>query len=108
MTEVKEITVTELSLLIKNNADFQLIDVREESEYRIANLNAELIPMGNVLENTDKIARNKKVVIHCRSGKRSADIIRVLQEKFGYNNLYNLKGGILAWSDKIDSSIQKY
>jgi sulfur-carrier protein adenylyltransferase/sulfurtransferase len=48
------------------------------------------------------------VVIHCRSGKRSADAIRALEEKFGYDNLYNLKGGILAYADQIDNSLAKY
>jgi sulfur-carrier protein adenylyltransferase/sulfurtransferase len=61
-----------------------------------------------VLQNADKISKDKQVVIHCRSGKRSADAIRALEEKFGYDNLYNLKGGILAYADQIDNSLAKY
>jgi molybdopterin/thiamine biosynthesis adenylyltransferase/rhodanese-related sulfurtransferase len=105
---VKELTVQELKELIDANADFQLIDVREDYEFEIANIGGELIPLGTVLHNADKISKDKQVVIHCRSGKRSADAIRALEEKFGFDNLYNLKGGILAYADQIDTSLAKY
>ena len=106
--QVKEITVKELKKLIDNKSDIQVIDVREPYEYKIANLNAELIPLGTILDNVDRIEKDKQVIIHCRSGKRSADAIIRLQTNFGFDNLYNLKGGILAWADEIDSSITKY
>ena len=105
---VKEITVKELKTLMDAQEDFQLIDVREPREATIASIGAELIPMGQIPAQTDRIARDKKVVIHCRSGKRSADIIRYLEQYHGYDNLYNLKGGILAWSDEIDPTVTKY
>ena len=57
---------------------------------------------------TDKISKDKKVVIYCRSGNRSANLIKALEQQFGFDNLYNLKGGILDWSDEIDDSILKY
>ena len=104
---VKEITVAELDALRKSNEDFQLIDVREAYEYDIANLDGELIPLNTVLDNIDKISSDKKVVIHCRSGARSANAIVEL-EKHGFTNLYNLKGGILAWADEIDNDMAKY
>jgi len=88
--------------------DFQLIDVREQYEYDTCHIGGELIPMGEVADNIEKISKEKKVVVHCRSGKRSASVIQMLQEEHGYKNLYNLKGGIMAWSDEIDSSIAKY
>ncbi len=106
--EVKEITVEELKNLKDTNSDFQLIDVREEYEYEICNLDAELIPLGGILDNVEKVASDKKVVIHCRSGARSATAISQLEKKFGFENLYNLRGGILAWADSIDTSIAKY
>jgi adenylyltransferase/sulfurtransferase len=105
---VKEITVLELKQLFDSNADFQLIDVREDYEYEIANLGGELIPLGTILQNVDKISRTKKVIVHCRSGKRSADAIRALEEKFGFDNLYNLKGGILAYAEQIDNTLPRY
>lgn len=98
---MKEITVQELKEMQDNQDNFQLIDVREPYEYEEANLGAELIPLGEVPNNVDKISKNKKVVVHCRSGKRSANAIQFL-EKHGFDNLYNLKGGILAYQQEID------
>lgn len=108
LNTVKELTVQELKQLIDSKADFQLIDVREDYEFEIANLGGELIPLGTLLQHVDKISKDKQVVVHCRSGKRSADAIRVLEERFGFDNLYNLKGGILAYADQIDNSLAKY
>ena len=106
--DVKEITVEELKDLRDSETEIQLIDVREEYEYEICNLDAELIPLGGILDNVDKINSNKKVIVHCRSGARSATAISQLERKFGFDNLYNLQGGILAWADRIDSSMAKY
>ena len=61
------------------------------------------------MENLDKVSTDKKVIIHCRSGGRSGKAILQAQAvKGGYENLYNLKGGILAWADEIDPSKPKY
>jgi rhodanese-related sulfurtransferase len=98
---MKEVTVQELKQLRDSKADFQLIDVREEYEFDEANLQGELIPMGEVMDNVEKIARDKKVVVHCRSGKRSATVIQALEAQHGFTNLYNLKGGILAYIEEI-------
>jgi len=106
--KVKEITVQELHELIEKDSDFQLIDVREKFEYEVANLNGELIPLRSLIENADKISHNKKVVLHCRSGQRSADAIVLLEEKYGFQNLYNLKGGILAYANEVDTSLARY
>ena len=92
---VKEISTLELENWISNGEDFQIIDVRETSEYEQINIGAHLIPLGEVIARNHEIEREKKVVIHCRSGARSAKAIRQLEE-IGFDNLYNLKGGILA------------
>ena len=105
---MKETTVQELKQLIDTKADFQLIDVREPHEYDICNLNGELIPQAEIPHNVDKISRDKKVVIYCRSGSRSGNMINWLEKNHGFTNLYNLKGGILAWADQIDPSVVKY
>ena len=105
---LREITVQEMHEMQQSGEDFQLIDVREPYEAEIATLNGVLIPMGEVSSNIDKIDRDKTVIIHCRSGMRSANIIEFLQENHSFDNLYNLKGGILAWSDEIDPSVAKY
>ena len=98
---MKTITSNELKKLIDDKADFQLIDVREESEFEEMNLNGLLIPMGEVMDRADEISKTKQVVVHCRSGKRSASVISVLESQLGYTNLYNLEGGIMAYSDEI-------
>lgn len=105
---VKTITVEELKKLIDEGADFQLIDVREADEKAYADIGGELIPMGSILREIDRISREKQVVIYCRSGSRSGTVVAELQKRFGFGNLYNLRGGILAWSDRIDNSIRKY
>ena len=98
---MKEITPQELKQLINSKADFQLIDVREEYEYEEVNINGKLIPMGETLERLAEIPKDKQVVIHCRSGRRSATVISALENQHGYTNLYNLKGGILAYIEEI-------
>lgn len=105
---MKEVTVQELKRLMDSNADFQLIDVREPHEYDICNLDGELIPMSDIPNNVDKISKDKQVVIHCRSGKRSGDMLLWLEKNHGFTNLYNLKGGILAWAKEIDPEFPTY
>ena len=105
---VKEVSVQELQELLEQGTDFQLIDVREPHEYAIANLDGELIPLASVAGAAHRISKSKKVIVHCRSGVRSANAIRELEELFGFDNLYNLKGGILAWSKEIDSEVPAY
>src|SRR2546421_11038398 len=99
---MKEITVTELKSMMDSKEDFQLIDVREPHEFDAANLSGELIPMHDLIHQPERISRDKKVVIHCRSGNRSGIVINALEKQYGFDNLYNLKGGILAYSKEID------
>ena len=94
---VKEITPFELKNMLNEGNDFQLIDVREPSEHEEVNIGGELIPLGDIVSNTDKIVLNKPVIIYCKVGLRSHIAIQRLQEKQGYKNLYNLKGGITAY-----------
>ena len=105
---IQEKTVVELKAMMDNGEDFQLIDIREAYEFDICNLNGMLIPVDEIEENIEKISREKPVVLHCRSGSRSAYITEYLQNTYHFTNLYNLKGGILAWSNEIDPSITKY
>ncbi len=105
---IKTITVEQLKTLIDTKADFQLIDVREQDEKKFADIGGELIPMGVAVLQAGKISKDKQVIVYCRSGNRSGRIIAELQQRHGFSNLYNLSGGILAWSDKIDPSIKKY
>ena len=105
---MKEQTVKELKQLMDTGADFQLIDVRDPHDYDFCNLNGELIPQGDIPDNIDKIDKNKKVILQCRSGSRSGNMVQWLEKKYGFQNLYNLKGGILAWAREIDPSMPTY
>jgi len=105
---IEEVSVKELKAMVDGGEDFQLIDVRETDEYVFANLSGELMPMSTVPDRVNEISRDKKVVVMCRSGKRSANIVAFLKKLHNYENVYNLKGGILAYSDQIDPTIPKY
>ena len=96
---MKEITVEELKDMQARGESFQLIDVREPHEYEEANMGAELIPLGEVPQRADEVKKDQKVVVHCRSGKRSANAIKYLEDNHQLDNLYNLKGGILAYQE---------
>lgn len=104
---MKEITVSELKKLRDENADIQLIDIREDYEIEIAEMGGEHILMSEVMENLDKISKTKQVIVHCRTGARSAAICNSL-ERAGYKNIYNLKGGIIAWANEIDPTLTTY
>ncbi len=105
---LKEISVNELYEWQVRGDDYQLIDVREPHEFEIANIGGELFPLASIAAVADKISREKKVVIHCKMGGRSAKAIRQLQDEFGFDNLYNLKGGIIKWIDDIQPELKKY
>ena len=105
---IKAITVKELYDWQVRGEKFQLIDVREPHEYDIVNIGAELIPLAGIAANDKSIRRDIPVVIHCKVGGRSAKAIKELEEKFGFDNLYNLTGGILAYIDEVQPELTKY
>jgi len=106
--KIKEITAKDLYDWNVRGEDYQLIDVREPYEYEIVNIGGELIPLETIVAHADKISQDKKVVIHCKVGGRSAKAIRQLEDKFKFQNLYNLKGGILSYIDEVEPSFAKY
>src|SRR5947208_1986919 len=102
------ISVNELKRKMDAREAFKLVDVREPFEYEIARIDgAQLIPLGEIAERAGELQREQQIVVHCHSGTRSAQADRLLQLR-GFNNVYNLEGGIDAWSDQIDSSVPKY
>jgi adenylyltransferase/sulfurtransferase len=110
MFGVPEITPTKLKERLDRGDKLTIIDVREPHEWEIGNLEpqgARLIPMGEVPERLDEISPDDEVVLQCRSGGRSAQVLHFLRAQ-GYERLLNLKGGILAWSDEVDPSIPQY
>ncbi len=108
MATIKEITVQELKELIDNDTSYQLIDVREEFEKQIADIGGDLLPLGSIEKRIHEIDPKRKVIVYCRSGKRSAKAIEIIKQSMEHNDIHNLKGGILEWSDKIDHNIEKY
>lgn len=89
--------------------DFLLLDVRKNFEYKIVNLGGKLIPLDELMDRLDELAghENNLVVVHCRSGGRSAQAVMYLLAA-GFNNVKNLAGGTLAWSREIDPTMPTY
>ena len=94
---MKSITVTQLKKLIDNKEDFQLIDTREATEHAEFNIGGSLMPFGNITGRINEIEKEKPVIFYCRKGVRSQIAIQRLQQKFLFENLYNLIGGMDAW-----------
>ncbi len=103
-----EIDVLELKQKIDRGDKFTLIDVREPHEYKICSIpGARLIPLGEFPQHVGEFDKEDDIVIHCRSGARSAKACNVLRGA-GFEHVRNVVGGILAWSDKVDPSVPKY
>ncbi len=107
---VPEITVTDLKARLDRGEPMTIIDVREPYEWGIANLKeygARLIPLGELPQRLDEVTSSDDIVLHCRSGARSAQALELLRAH-GYRRLFNLAGGILAWADEVDPTLTKY
>jgi len=103
-----EIEVTEVKAMLDRGDSFVLLDVREPHEYQIASIpGAKLVPLGEVARRLDEFDKNADIVIHCKSGMRSAKACGILKQA-GFEHVRNMKGGILAWSDQVDPSVPKY
>ncbi len=107
VTNIPEITPRDLKSRLDKGDDLYILDVREPHEYDICNLNGHLIPLGELPRRVHELDSSREIVAHCRSGKRSAEAVEFLQ-KAGFRKIWNLKGGILAWSDDVDPSVPKY
>jgi molybdopterin/thiamine biosynthesis adenylyltransferase/rhodanese-related sulfurtransferase len=105
--QVPEMTVRELDERLKRGEEILVLDVREPHEYQIANIGGHLIPLGDLQRRVNELDSAATVVVHCRSGVRSAQAVDFLR-KAGFRRIWNLKGGILAWADEVDSSVPKY
>lgn len=85
-----------------------LLDVREDWELGLAKLDQAMhIPMGSVPERLGELQRDREIVVMCRSGGRSAQVAHYLQQQ-GFERVWNLAGGIIAWSEQVDPSITPY
>ncbi|MGH9687141.1 MAG: molybdopterin-synthase adenylyltransferase MoeB [Candidatus Acidiferrales bacterium] len=107
VTNIPEITPRDLKTRLDRGDDLYILDVREPHEYQICNLNGHLIPLGELSRRVNELDSSREIVAHCRTGKRSADAVDFLR-KAGFRKIWNLKGGILAWSDEVDPTVPKY
>ncbi len=107
-TGIPEITPAEVKKKMDAHEPFVLIDVREPHEYQICRIpGSKLIPLGEVPKRMNELDSADEIVVHCKSGMRSAKAVDLLM-KSGFRKIHNLKGGILAWSDQVDPSVPKY
>jgi adenylyltransferase/sulfurtransferase len=103
-----EIDVTEVKAKMDRGDDFVLVDVREPHEYQICRIpNSKLIPLGEVPKRVNELNTADEIVVHCKMGGRSAKAVEFLKQA-GFRKVKNMKGGILAWSDKVDPTVPKY
>jgi sulfur-carrier protein adenylyltransferase/sulfurtransferase len=107
-----EISVRKLKEMTDNNEDFVLVDVREEPEWDIAKIKgAALIPLSRIMDGDigvlDNVEKDRKIVLHCHTGARSAQALKILQN-LGFTNVRNLVGGIDKWSNEIDPETPVY
>jgi molybdopterin/thiamine biosynthesis adenylyltransferase/rhodanese-related sulfurtransferase len=103
-----EITVEELKRRLDQGEDLFILDVRNPEEYQICRLpGSVLIPLGQLAQRHQELPRERELIVHCKSGVRSARAIHFLRQQ-GFTRLKNLKGGILAWVERIDPTQPRY
>ncbi|HKJ33809.1 MAG TPA: rhodanese-like domain-containing protein [Balneolales bacterium] len=103
---IEEITCEELNDKIQNGEKPFILDVRQPNEYRVGNIGGKLIPLNELPRRIQEIEQYKdhEIIVHCRSGARSARACQILQNH-GFSNPKNLAGGILAWANVVDQSV---
>src|SRR5262249_41925942 len=107
-TDDDEMTVEELKNWLDRNEPVFILDVRNPEEYQICRLpGSRLLPLPELGRRFTELDKQQEMVVHCKSGVRSARAIQFLRQQ-GFFKLRNLKGGILAWADKIDPTMPRY
>ena len=104
------ITATELKDMLDHGEDIFLIDVREPNEYEIVSIpGAVLIPKGEFLSGAalERLPQDKRIVLHCKSGQRSAEALAVVKDA-GFSDAVHVGGGVLAWINQVDPSLPAY
>jgi adenylyltransferase/sulfurtransferase len=105
--DIPELAPTELKAKIDSGHEVTLLDVREPYERRICDIGGTLIPMGRLPSVIENLDRNSELVVYCRVGIRSAYAVRFLLDS-GFRTVWNLRGGLHAWTDEVDPSFPKY
>ena len=104
---IPQITPEELKRRRDAGEDVFVLDVREPWEYKIANINGHLLPLGELQQRLGELDRTQKIVTHCKAGGRSQQAAEMLKQA-GFEHVENLEGGITAWSNKVDPEVAKY
>ena len=107
---IPQISPEELKSWLERGTDIAIVDVREPHEWNIVNLGklgSKLVPLNELPERTGEFDIAQNIVLHCRSGVRSAKALRILQDA-GFKKIWNLDGGILAWVEKVDPTLPVY
>jgi adenylyltransferase/sulfurtransferase len=110
LNEVRQMTPVQLKERLDAGDDLFILDVRQSHEWEISNLEplgAKLIPQSEIMNHIDEFDQNQEIVVQCRSGVRSANVIMIMQQ-LGFKNLWNLDGGINRWAQEVDSSLPVY
>lgn len=103
-----DITVDELKGRLDKNESLFILDVRNPEEYQICRIpGSTLLPLGELGQRHGELSRDRELIVHCKSGMRSQKAIALLKQH-GFTRLRNLKGGILAWAERIDKSMPRY
>lgn len=101
---INEITVQELKKMQDEKKNFLILDVREPSEYEKSNLGGHLIPLRELPQRMDELNPNQLIIVHCAMGGRSSKAVEYLQAH-GFTKIFNLKGGIEAWTQEIGPAL---
>jgi len=105
---VPEITVEEFQRLRQEREDFVLVDVREPHEWAISAFPESVkIPLGQLPQNLNRLSTADEIVVHCKTGGRSAKAVALLREA-GFRKVRNLAGGINRWAETIDPTMPRY
>jgi len=104
---ITEIQVEELKRRLDAGEDLFVLDVREPHEYQICNIGGYLIPLNDLPKRVNELDSSREIVAHCKMGGRSAKAVQFLRQA-GFTKVHNLKGGIMAWADRIDPKMPKY
>lgn len=103
---MKKISVQELAQIIKSKKEFVLIDVREDYEFELGHIDCIHIPMDDVPTKAQELDCNKETYLLCQSGKRAEVVANFLEVNFGFTNIGFVEGGIAAYANEIDQSIE--
>lgn len=102
------ISPIELKQKLDNQEDIDVIDIRENYENDIVSISAKNVPMALVMENLSTLPKTKPVIFFCKNGGRAGALTDLLETHYGFDNVYNLEGGIMGYIETVDPSLPTY